>query len=402
MLRRAHKKAKRGAKCDECRRRHIRCDQQRPICINCAQADRNCSYPTLPARAQPAPAVAQHDVDSPPATVESILTPATSPDQDHSAQLLDALNGKGEQRIESLINLDHIELFHHFDQIVAPFFVGKDPEFGQEYRQIYFKAGTAGPYLMHEMLAFAAKHLSKVVPASKSKFYQEQAAILQTRALGLFTASVQPNPETFISTFLFSSLLGLHLLTDTINFRTTDIDAYLNRFANYLTIHRGVRPIFEEYRSALFATGLRPFLMWGWTLATSKGAGSECSSVRQLVNEAVGRSSVTTEACIHAIDVLQSLIDARKTRPDFPGPGVWVSIWFNVIRQEYKSALFEKQPEALIVFAYYGAMLHYFFQDFWMINDSGKDIVNMVVGSLDDSWKPWLEWPLEIIRFRTD
>ncbi|KAK1638695.1 hypothetical protein BDP81DRAFT_392133 [Colletotrichum phormii] len=46
MLRRQHKKSRKG--CTECKRRHMRCDEQRPTCFNCIKADRLCSFADEP------------------------------------------------------------------------------------------------------------------------------------------------------------------------------------------------------------------------------------------------------------------------------------------------------------------------------------------------------------------
>ncbi|KAM3454075.1 hypothetical protein MY3296_003343 [Beauveria thailandica] len=51
--RRSHRKSRNG--CAECKRRHIRCDEHRPLCSNCVSADRACVFPRAPATATPAP-----------------------------------------------------------------------------------------------------------------------------------------------------------------------------------------------------------------------------------------------------------------------------------------------------------------------------------------------------------
>lgn len=44
--RRSHRKSRNG--CAECKRRHIRCDERRPVCSNCMSADRACVFPRAP------------------------------------------------------------------------------------------------------------------------------------------------------------------------------------------------------------------------------------------------------------------------------------------------------------------------------------------------------------------
>ncbi|KAM3530077.1 hypothetical protein NHJ13051_001526 [Beauveria bassiana] len=51
--RRSHRKSRNG--CAECKRRHIRCDEHRPVCSNCVSADRACVFPRPPATGTSAP-----------------------------------------------------------------------------------------------------------------------------------------------------------------------------------------------------------------------------------------------------------------------------------------------------------------------------------------------------------
>ncbi|KAI0129602.1 hypothetical protein BJ170DRAFT_281748 [Xylariales sp. AK1849] len=401
MLRRSHKKSRRGAKCEECRRRHIRCDQARPTCVNCAQAERICSYPSAQSpRSQSESAATQPKSDESPSATGTSGPLASSSTQDSPVyELKENSSERADQQVDSLINLTHLELFAHFGEIVGPLFAGKDPAFGQEYLRVYHKAAFSGDYLMHEVLAFSAKHLSFLKPQPQSQFYLEQATLLQTQALGLFNVSTQKgsNPEQHIAMFLFSSLLGTHLLSDTVARRDLHLEAYLSLFANYLNIHGGVRPIFQEYGSALINSEMRHFLKWGVNLASSQGVGAECLAAKQMISEASDLSTADVEACRRAIELLQCVIDAYKTEPDFPGPCPWVTVWPMSCSSDFTRLLIGKRPEALVVFAYYGAMLYQYFQDLWIVGDSGKHIVRMIRTFLGPAWFPCLQWPMEVV-----
>jgi hypothetical protein len=103
------------------------------------------------------------------------------------------------------------------------------------------------------------------------------------------------------------------------------------------------------------------------------------------------------EACNRAIDVLQAVIDGCKTQPAFPGPAPWVTVWLSLISPTYTELLLARRPEALVIFAHYGAMMHHYFRDFWLVGESGKRIIQMVRRSLGPAWTPCLQWPIEVV-----
>jgi hypothetical protein len=142
---------------------------------------------------------------------------------------------------------------------------------------------------------------------------------------------------------------------------------------------------------------LRPFLVWGWNLSTSKGAGSECQPLREMIAQGSLEDS-TAEAYIRAIDLLQTVIDGYKNRPSFPGPAPWVTIWLSLVKPDYTELLIAQKPEALAILAYYGAMIHCYHRDLWLVGESGKHIIELVANSLGPTWKSWLKWPLEICK----
>lgn len=61
------------------------------------------------------------------------------------------------------------------------------------------------------------------------------------------------------------------------------------------------------------------------------------------------------------------------------------------------SLLRQRQPPALLIFAYFGVLLHYS-NEHWFLEGWGQDIVEVVDDILGDYWKPWMAWPIEVIR----
>ncbi|KAF3015879.1 hypothetical protein E8E14_008933 [Neopestalotiopsis sp. 37M] len=304
-----------------------------------------------------------------------------------------------ENAMNSLVNVTHLELFYHFSQSAGPLFVGDDIDLLNKYMNNYFSAGLTETYLVHQMLAFSAKHKSRTGPESQAKFYEDQATLLQTQALILFTASRQ-KPRSYtsaVASMRFSSLLGTHLLCDTLAKRHVNLDSFMVQFDEYMKVHRGVRPIFDQYRDYLLTSELRPILVWGWKIVQTKGEGPECDPLREMLSDK-HLDSAAVAAYTHAIDMLQRVIDDYKSRPTFPGPAPWTTVWLNGIKPEYTNLLLAREPGALAIFAYYGAMIHTHHRDLWLVGESGKHIIELATQALGPEWTPRLRWPLEICK----
>lgn len=175
-----------------------------------------------------------------PSSAASTSNPPTPNSQDRSgSEAPDAAPQPPSAAGGGIINMTHLELFQHFSNIIPPLFAGEDPDMLSKYIKVYREAAFMGPYLMHEALAFAARHLSITKPDSQAQqFYLNQATVLQTTALSLFRASIQQNqgPETSLPSFLFSSLLGTHILSDTVEMPVLHLDEFLGHFFDWIKV----------------------------------------------------------------------------------------------------------------------------------------------------------------------
>jgi hypothetical protein len=85
-----------------------------------------------------------------------------------------------------------------------------------------------------------------------------------------------------------------------------------------------------------------------------------------------------------------------------PGPEenrrVWSEylFWFHYALEDCFLRLQQRQPVALVVFAYFGA-LFYGAKDFWFVGDCGRNIVNVVDELLGDYWRYSLRWPKQTV-----
>ncbi|KAI3320170.1 hypothetical protein HD806DRAFT_249396 [Xylariaceae sp. AK1471] len=400
MLRRSHKKTKKGTKCEECRRRHIRCDQRRPNCVNCQNADRICTYRDKPAamsRSGHAPSTSSRasSSTSPPPP------PPSQPSQPPPPPLLHSLSSQSPDKTNnSLVNITHLELFNHFVQGTF-LFIDRDIALTDLYKKAVISSAFSKPYLMHLILAFSARHLSTQATPERSRYYLDQSTELQTWAVANFDpAPPNPDQEICLALFFFSCLLGNHALAD-IRLLDLEPEPFFIRFGHYFGLHRGVRAILDDYWS-LLESEIQPIMQWYDSIALmKKGRGSECNSIRQLVTQSRGLSPRAAEACYVAIEQLQCVLDECGPHQPLPANYVYMTLgWPLLAPEKIVDLLVLRRPVALIIFAYYGVTLH-FCRDLWIVGQAGKHVVHAVNKYLGASWAPWLRWPCEAVGIQT-
>ena len=73
-----------------------------------------------------------------------------------------------------------------------------------------------------------------------------------------------------------------------------------------------------------------------------------------------------------------------------------IFLWPVVMSDNYLTLLEARQPEALVILAYFSVLL--FVGDFkWWINDWPYDTLSFVKENLDPKWDVWLQWPVSVI-----
>lgn len=335
-----------------------KCDEKRPICSNCTSSDRNCQY-----------------------VVESESSAVSLGDH---------------QELETKhhpVNMQHVSLFYHLSTETWESF---RLDFGDVHIPFHklFKEVVSAPYLMNELLALAAIHRSTLDP-SEEVFYLHQATELQTHALSIFNAmKPQVNEETCVPLFLFSSILGLHEMCRTFIFRETDFEPFMEKFVRYLSLHQGVRAITSGSWHILSESILRPLLKQGESvLPMGTPLGELCSPLQNLVKSAdLPHEDILS--CEQAISSLQSVFGAASLDSQERLSINSILAWPVIICQGYTDLLRRREPHALVILAYFAAVVHSR-RDMWILGDGGAFLVNLISQHLSDEWSDWLAWPIQ-------
>lgn len=360
-MRRTHRKSRFG--CRVCKQRHIKCDESKPACLNCLAVDRRCSFldsaaPTTPAQSIP-----------------------PSPDPAPADTF-----GEG-------YTIEHLELFHHFEHSLVhdlnPFKPATDAMMRRTVTESF-----SFPFLMDELLALSAAHRSSLMSdAARKETYLAEATRLQTRGLSRFNAvQAELSDENCVAVFMYSALLGLHVLFDTFSLRS-DFDAVMAKLVQCLSLHGGIRVIaatsWDKIHGELMG-GDESHLV---PLEPVK-PDDECAPVWALL-EQCDLSDEEKGDCQKATQALQ-FIFSRRERSSLRG-ALAIQEWAVRVPAGYIGLLNQRRPEAMVVLAYYAVLLHRD-RDCWAIGDTGSYLIRAVTRHLGERWARWLEWPNGVLE----
>jgi hypothetical protein len=436
-LRRAHRKSRNG--CWECKRRHIKCDENRPACSNCVISERTCSFP-----APPTPAAAPTPPPQPEQSVSCFNEPLRTSSASQVDSPADSISSAGASHRPSSIpppsylapnsgfssNYDdgaqstslppftesfaaadlsesppsislpdalptptftnkHLILLHHFRKSLL-----FDVEKVDIIMDLALDWSSEAPYAIDQLLAISADHLAMTHPESATS-WRRTATELQTRALTHFNRDSQDatNHESrFVPRFLFSSLLSLHMLYDTLTQYRATFHVFIERFCNSVCLHRGVKSTSSPGYQTLIKSPLAPFFLGIKDAAELGDKGDECAPLISLIeNSDLSPSAV--EACSTAAHTLQWAFNVHRNLPK--SVNVQAASAFPVVLSDnYIEPVRKHRPEALLVLAYYGVLLHRC-RHVWLFGDSGAFLIHLIADHLGSYWKDALRWPLE-------
>ncbi|KAI0870158.1 hypothetical protein GGS24DRAFT_476320 [Hypoxylon argillaceum] len=426
MRRRSARKSRYG--CRECKRRHVKCDETKPSCANCLIRHLHCSFisslPTprsiasTPAATTSYPLTpnsdlsviswqddeAQHGHGSPlplpcleiSDTTHNACEPTTPSSQDRTTLTLSSpvnfsLPGQTFQ-------LHHLELFRHFERDLWSF-ITPDDGMGEKFMIMVVRQAMSVPYLMDQLLAFSAAHMCTQRP-QQADFYRGEAMGLQTRALGLFNAAkATVTTGGGLPAFLFSILLSHQILFDTFSTRT-DFPSFLDKLVTSFHLCAGVRTIAGESWPSIM-TQCQQQMGMSLPHKRIRDAGSETVLTEKLSHlESLIRDPNTcllvSRPCMEALDLLRNLSNVRDD-PQYASLRNTTALhWAVVVPSDFVKLIEQRRPEALIITAYYGVLIHNA-RDLWVFGDAGAFMIRSITRFLGSYWAEWLAWPNEVL-----
>lgn len=262
----------------------------------------------------------------------------------------------------------------------------------------------SAPYLLLEALALSALHLSQT-RFEQSDSYHMDATSLQIEALTSFDDQLgNINGDNCAAMLMFAGLLGIHSLAEAVMASKHDAESFLDRFVTYLNLHRGVQSVTSQAWSMLLKSNISPILQQATEhleLATSQEP-QQANFVADELNRLLDNADLSAESCAACRDAVSRLkmvyqadhVGDQFTETERSSGLVWA--WPSLLSRTYTDLLQRRQPEALIILCYFAVLLHRR-RSMWCVNGAGRLLIESVTKSLGSYWRPWLNWPNEII-----
>ncbi|KAI0144941.1 hypothetical protein BJ166DRAFT_82161 [Pestalotiopsis sp. NC0098] len=304
-----------------------------------------------------------------------------------------ALSGPGECSPSSralpgeAYTLDHLELFYHLDHNMGDILLAGGGQDHALFNEV-FRNALMFPYLMDQLLAISALHLSTLTPQISNRDARLcQAAQLRDRALASFhTANAAGGDRLY--TCLFYSLSGLHSLCDALSFRD-DLSGCLDCFVHFIRSQQECRRQIQQH-SSLVDSPFAPLYqnIVGAAVAVAQGgSGNDYDELLRRL-ETTGLNPTDMEACRDAIKRLQWTSDMRR---QLHGHTVHLLLaWPALISNSFIDLIEQRQPAALLLLARYAAMLSAC-SEFWIFTRSGPLLGRLISRHLGSYWQDWLQ-----------
>ena len=261
------------------------------------------------------------------------------------------------------------------------------------------------PYLMYELLAISAFHLSVCRP-ERSQFYRDESTKLQTEALRLFNDSTaEINPNNLIPAFLFSGFLSLHFFCATFSTPSPDLENFLDQLVQSIRLLRGVRAVLGKSWETVINSDIKDMLQIPENPVGRKDQVThEFENLRLKIthHSPTTLTPSQTAVCSEAINQLTWAYNCMLSEDISELEGNlnsrMVTAWPVTLSAEYTELLNERRPEALIVLAYFAVLLHWR-RKFWAVGNAGRFLLAAINAYLGEPWESWLVWPREVIFY---
>ncbi|KAJ0133003.1 Aspercryptin biosynthesis cluster-specific transcription regulator atnN [Fusarium oxysporum f. sp. albedinis] len=395
--RRPHKKSRTG--CNDCRKR--RCDEKRPACTACVRRDHQCVYPST-----------------------GIATPSLTPSSDHStpasalqtdeASLTSSLSVprivEGYEHSPSSATtfvLDDLALLHHWTVSTSLDIVkssGGDHYWQRVFPQIAFQHA----FVMHGILSLAALHLAYRQPADSRRLICIAAYHHNIALQGFRQGINQMSDDNSDALFVCSSLNILYVLAI---FGPLCDDSSADRKsrilgAGWIPAIRGVDavlyPVYERVRRGPLSS-LTDIGNWDKLDPNQQSVVGD-DHFRSI--QEVWRRSSDAHIYDQALYLLRKCnaymrqfeTMSSEARAQWGYNQAWSApyIWLHTTPKEYLELLQQRQPPALLIFAYFGT-LAYALDEYWFMEGWGRNMVDVTDELLGAYWDRWMKWPKDTV-----
>jgi hypothetical protein len=264
-------------------------------------------------------------------------------------------------------------------------------------------------FLLRGILAVSALHLG-LLRADRRDTLTLRATSHQSVAVQLFHEALNHvTPANCVAIFAFSCIIvALTFAAPKSSATATAVDHTNNGTNTTAGVHkemldwfhmvRGCNSVLQTQWETLSRSFLAPLLKRGMIHETAASHSVPdtvhvTSLLRLCADERLAQDREAANGYALAIhELLNALtqVSILKDRKQDFVPVIFV--WPIAIPQSYLALLSEHTPEAMVILAYYAALLQSV-DDQWYMKGWGSYLVTQIDAALGEEWEAWLEWP---------
>ncbi|KAF5250669.1 hypothetical protein FANTH_4112 [Fusarium anthophilum] len=280
----------------------------------------------------------------------------------------------------------HLQLLVHFSFAILA------PELEEDHlcTKLVLEAALTEKYLMLEVLAISARHLS-TADTDEADCYSRQAMELQTKAIELFnSADTTTADENYIARLLFSSILGRHMLVDVLARRDSDLGSFVDRFTQGARVQRGVKYVTTTQEWEILLTSkVGPLVTKGLDPLGFHDPPPLRPHFLSLLSQTTRLDHHDKEACTKALSLVEGALDDLQY-PDRSSFGLrMIFVWPILLPDRFIDLLERGIPEAIAIMGRYYILLHAG-ESLWQVKDVGHYLLKLVSSFLGSEWDEWL------------
>ncbi|KAF8850811.1 hypothetical protein BDZ45DRAFT_731300 [Acephala macrosclerotiorum] len=389
--RKAHRKSRTG--CVPCKKRHVKCGEERPNCLNCLEYEVGCQY---------LPVTAVSLRDSLRANSSSESSTGTN-DPGRSAIPAGTGVNNSTPGNEDLDTSD-LELMHFFTTVTYAS-MSNVPVEQELWRTTIVSIGLQHKFLLRGLLAQAAVHLSYIKSSPESIGYLIKASTHQDIAIAQFRKALDTiNESTFDAVLAFSCVLPIHSLalaacaTTRTQIQEHEQDS-LSEFLKAIRLFRSINRILLPSLSVFTTSTILPLLQIVNQHLPEADTYPGLSSM-DLLESACCHDSARVHPGPDRNEILSDAIKelrltfarhAHTTVTDRFTVGILL-IWTIVFPEGYMVLADRRDPAAMAVLAHFAALMCSY-EDVWWLRGLGSSMIGIIENMLGEEWKDVMEWP---------
>ena len=252
---------------------------------------------------------------------------------------------------------------------------------------------------MYEILAVGALHLGYLRSDHREHYYHKATELQNSAMAGFHAIEMKVAASNCVAVLCFSSMLALQVLADQTPTLGLNSSGYIDYFSQCIKLMQGTRVLVVEKWWPHVAAEPELFPLW-------QNVPSEEVDLDQIPHEVTLLTKLTNSTALSddassayglAIEKLQWLYKISEIPHRTYTTVRWLLAWPVLLKTAFLNLLDERRPEALVVLAYYGALLH-FYRDCWVVRDTGARLVGAVNEHLGSYWEDWMWWPCQITK----